>query len=227
MKLPIKKTALFIFLIIFSNAAYSTEYHTKEWIVATIIGSFSENQNLKYYIEPQLRLIDDPYVFNQAFILTGLGYQLTPAVMIFAGPGFVVTKNTEGQTYNEYRLWQQLNWQIFNDSSLSLNSRTRLEEKQRSDQMQIAIQLRQRLWARIPIKNTNQYYYSIFDEVFFNLNHPTWVSPYFFDQNRAFVGIGKQLTKNTMIDFGYLNQLQLGPPRQISHVMLLSFSITF
>jgi hypothetical protein len=226
MKLPIKIKALCIFLIIFSKTAYCAEFHTKEWVVATFIDSFSKNQNLKYYIEPQLRLIDDPHVFNQAFILTGLGYQLTPAVTIFAGPGLIVTKNTEGQTYNEYRLWQQLNWQLFNDFSISLNSRTRLEEKQRSNQMQIAIQLRQRLWARIPIKNTNQYYYSLFDEVFFNLNHPRWVSANFFEKNRAFVGIAKQLTKNTMLDFGYLNQLQLGSPRQISHVLLLSFSIT-
>ena len=148
-------------------------------------------------------------------------------MVLFLGPSWILTKNTEGKIYHEYRLWEQLNWQLINNSSILLNSRSRFEEKERSNQQQIAIQFRERLWARIPIKNIPLYYYSFFDEVFFNFNHPSWVSPYFFEQNRMFLGIAKQLTKTMMLDFGYLNQLQLGPPCQIDNVILLSVSITF
>lgn len=220
------KLLTLIILFITSTTLHATETYIKQWTTANFVGSISEDSKFKYYIEPQLRFIDDRYVFNQAFLFAGLGYQFTPTVSLFVGPGWVLTKNTEGEVYHEYRLWQQLNWQILNSSVVSLNSRTRLEEKERSNQSQVAYQLRERIWVRIPIKNTNQFYYSVFDEVFFNLNHPSWTSPHFFEQNRLFLGIGKQLTKTTMLDFGYLNQLQFGPPRQLNHVLLVSFSVT-
>lgn len=215
----------FILLIIFSRGASAAEYYNKQWTVANIMLSMPGNEKFKYYIEPQLRLIDDPYVFNQAFLLLGLGYQIAPSLIVLAGPGWVLNKNTSGVTFHEYRLWQQLTWFAMNNPAMSLVSRTRLEEKERSNQSGIALQLRERLWLRIPIKNTEQWYYSFFDEAFFNLNHPAWVSPYFLEQNRAFIGLGKQVTKSTIIDFGYLNQQQLGPPREFSSVLLLSFTV--
>ena len=219
----IKLIEFFIILLVICNNAKADDY-TKQWTVDTIIGPWPGNEKVKYYIESQLRLIDDPYIFNQAFLLTGLGYQFTPTVTVFMGPGFIATKNTEGYTYYEYRLWEQLNWLAVDNSSVTLNSRTRFEQKVRNDQSQVALQLRQRLWMRIPIPHFKKYYYSTFDEIFFNINNPSWVSPKIFEQNRAFIGIAKQLTKNTIVDFGYLNQLQFGPPRQMSNVILLSFS---
>lgn len=214
-------------LLLLSTHVYGDEVHTKQWTVATMIGSFPQNEKCKYYIEPQLRLIDNRYVFNQAFLLTALGYQFTPNIILFIGPGVIATKNNEGDTFREYRLFEQLNWQLVDNSCFKLNSRTRFEQKKRSDQPQAALQLRQRLWLRIPIRNTNKYYISLYDEVFFNLNNPRWVSPRFFEQNRAFLGIAKQITKETMVDFGYLNQKQFGPPSQTSHVILLSFNMNF
>lgn len=216
------KLSICILLMFCSNA--KAENYTKQWTTDVIIGSLPESEKFKYYIETQLRLIDDHYVFNQAFLLTGLGYQLAPTVIAFMGPGLVVTKNTQGDTYNEFRLWEQLNWLAINNTSIRLDSRTRAEEKFRSNESQVALQLRQRLWMRIPISHSKQYYFSTFDEVFFNLNNPVWVSPRFFEQNRIFVGLGKQLTQNTLVDFGYLNQLQLGPPRQMSNVIFLCFT---
>lgn len=215
---------LSIFLFVFCNNAVAKDY-TKQWTTDIIIGSLPNSDKFKYYIESQLRLIDDPYVFNQAFLLTGLGYQFTPTLAAFMGPGFVLTKNTtEGVTYNEFRLWQQLNWAAANNASIRLDSRTRTEEKLRSNESQIALQLRQRLWMRIPLTPSKQYYFSSFDEVFFNINHPSWVSPRFFEQNRTFIGMAKQLSKSTLVDFGYLYQLQFGPPRKTSNVILLCIS---
>lgn len=225
MKRLLKFVQSMIIFGLLSSQAGGAQYYTKQWTSSILLGSLPHSTKLKYYLEPQLRLINDDYVFNQAFFLTGLGYSFSPDLLFLLGPGWVVTKTPTGETYHEYRLWQQLNWQIVNHAYFTLSSRTRMEEKERSNQSQVAIQLRQRLWARIPIKNTNQYYYSLFDEVFFNLNHPSWTSPHFFEQNRAFLGIGKQITKETMMDVGYLNQQQFGPPHIISHVIFLSFTI--
>jgi hypothetical protein len=226
MKPSIKLIAPLILFCMLRNA-YCAEHHTKQWNSSTMVGSLAHSEKMKYYLETQLRFIDDRYIFNQAFLLTGLGYQFTPAVSLFAGPGLVVTKNSEGQQFTEYRLFQQLNWLLTeNKNPTSLISRTRLEQKERTNESGILWQLRQRLWLRIPIPYTNQYYYSMFDEVFFNFNNPGWASSRFFEQNRAFIGFAKQLTKNTLLDIGYLNQQQFGPPHQVSNVMIISFTTT-
>ena len=85
--------------------------------------------------------------------------------------------------------------------------------------------LRQRYWFRIPIKNTTQYFYSFFDEIFLNLNETAWSSQNIIQQNRVFAGIGKQITKKTFLDFGYLNQEQFGANNQINNVIFLSFTV--
>ncbi|MCX7125393.1 MAG: hypothetical protein NTU49_06540, partial [Gammaproteobacteria bacterium] len=40
-----------------------------------------------------------------------------------------------------------------------------------------------------------------------------------------FAGIGKQITKKTFLDFGYLNQEQFGANNQINNVIFLSFTV--
>jgi hypothetical protein len=216
---------VFMILVLFSYTIRAgTETYNKQWTTDVIIGSLSKDEKIKYYLEPQLRLIDNSYVFNQAFFMPGLGYQFSPSVLGFIGPGLVFTKNTAGETYYEYRLWQQLNWQAVNMPSIRVDSRTRWEERERSNESQVSLRFRERLWMHIPIAYSQQYYFSTFDEVFFNMNQPSWVAPRFFDENRAFIGIGKQLTQSTFLDVGYLNQLEFGPPREMNNVLLLSFS---
>lgn len=217
---------LCVFLLIgLVNVSYAVEHYTKQWTGSTIIGSFPQNNKFKYYIEPQLRLIDNEYVFNQALLFLGLGYEPIRPVMFFMGPAFVEGKTNTGETYQEYRLWQQINWQVAENPIIIVNSRTRMEEKERSNAPGIALQLRQRMWVRVPFKNLKKYYFSTYDEVFFNFNHPEWTSLYFFEQNRAFIGIGKELAPNILLDVGYLNQIQFGPPKQISNIFLVSISV--
>ena len=108
---------------------------------------------------------------------------------------------------------------------MTLNSRTRLEERQRIDQSIVAFRLRERLWLRIPFKRWERYSFSSFDELFFNLNHPSWTSPYLFEQNRAFIGVAKQLSKSTILDIGYLNQFLHSTNNQTDNVILLSLTM--
>lgn len=225
-------TALFLTMVLGlfleTSSAYSTRAYNKQWVVATVIGSMPVNPVFKYYLEPQLRFIDDHYFFNQTLQLGGLGYQFNKNITLFAGPGWVITKTPSGQSTHETRYWQQLNWLILNKSSLNINSRTRLEERERTDTAQMAVRFRQRIWMRIPFEKWERHSFSIFDELFFNLNHPYWVSPYLLEQNRAFVGITTQLSKSMLVDIGYLNQyLRPSNTNSISdHVFLVSFTIT-
>ncbi len=203
----------------------ATKTYSKDWAVANIIAPLAENSSFKYYLEPQLRLIDTPHVFNQFLLLGGLGYQFNPDVMFFIGSGWISTKTPTNTTFTERRLWQQLHWRLLNNSNVTLNNRTRLEERNHTTQSQIAFRLRERLWLRVPFKKWNGYSFSCFDEIFFNLNHPRWTSPYSVEQNRAFVGIAKQLSKSAVLDVGYLNQFIHSFTNQSDNVLLLSITM--
>lgn len=207
-----------------STTTIAADSYVKQWNTAVIIGPIPHS-NFKYYIEPQLRFIADPYIFNQAFLLGGLGYQFNEDLMAFAGAGWIFTKTPQDTNANEMRIWQQSNWRITNTDSFNLNSRTRLEERKNTDYSQYAYRLRQRIWLHVPFKRYPQYSFSCFDEVFFDFNHPAWVSPYFFAQNRAFIGIGDQLTNHVMLDAGYMNQYLHSTQNQLDHVLLMTFSI--
>lgn len=219
------KVIISYFLSIGMLAGNSSRSYTKDWTVLSIIGPLSKQSSFKYYLEPQLRLIDTHSVFNQFLLLGGLGYQFNSKVMLFIGPGWVLTKTPTNIRQSEKRLWEQLHWQILNNSKLTLNSRTRLEERERNDHEQVAFRLRERLWLRIPLKKWPSYSFSCFNEAFFNINHPEWTSPYFFEQNRAFIGIAKKLSKLVSLDLGYLNQFLHSTNNQVDNVLLLNLTL--
>jgi hypothetical protein len=214
-----------VFILLLVQPAYCIEGHTKLWGVANILESFPNNKKMKYYFEPQLRLIDDAYVLNQLYFLFGLGYQIAPNLVLLAGPGWILIKNTQGQVSHEYRLWEQATWNVMPEHLINLVSRTRLEEQIRDTNRQLSVVLRERVLGRIPIKNWDHHFITLFDEMFFNLNQPKWVAPHFFAQNRAFIGLGIQLSKTMIIDMGYLNQYQRTQPVQMSNVLWFSLTI--
>jgi hypothetical protein len=216
---------ILIICIVIIRPAYCFQGHTKLWTVAAITESFKNNKKVKYYFEPQLRLIDDKYVFNQLFGLVGWGYQVTPDLLLLAGPGWILIKNTQGQVSHEYRIWEQATWNMLPGSSVSLISRTRLEEQTRDTNHQLSVVLRERVFARIPIKHWDNHFISTFDEMFFNINRVSWAPQHFFAQNRAFLGLGIQLSNTTIVDVGYLNQYQRTNPIQMSNVFWLSLTI--
>lgn len=201
--------------------------HTKLWSTAVFIGPLIKDTKIKYYLEPQLRLIDDKYKFEEAFIYAGIGYQTTPDLILFLGDASVVSRKTTGNYVHENRVWQQANLSVINNDSFNLLSRTRLEERKNLSESQWAVRLRERLMVRIPLRNWVTHSLVLSDEVFFDLNHPKWIgNNNVFAQNRAFIGIGTKISKQTSFDIGYLNQYQFTNPNQMSNVLLLSLNIT-
>lgn len=210
-----------------ANALSAPPTYTKFWLPLVLVGPLPGSERLKYYVEPQLRLIDDSTVFNEFFALGGFGYKFNKRFYLFGGPGWVVTQVPAGPLINEYRFWEQLNYELVDSLRWSVHNRTRLEERQTTGNTNTAVRLRERLWVRIPLHWADRYSLSCFDEVFFNLNHPTWVSPQAFAQNRAFVGISYNFTHSMVVDFGYLNQYFRD--RDFNHydnVIMAIFSIT-
>lgn len=219
-------TGLLIVLFILIKPIYALQGHTELWTSASILESFSKDSRFKYYLEPQLRFIDNTYKFNQALMQGGFGYQLKPDVLLLGGLGYILTKSNSGNMFHEDRIWEQISWTM--PVSINLISRTRLEQRKLTNNSQMAYRLRERLFARIPFLHWNKHSLAMFDEVFFNLNRPDWVAPHFFAQNRAFIGIGTSLSNTTVIDIGYLNQYIISSPNspnQLRNALLLSLTV--
>lgn len=222
------RSAIFLLLLLLSGVSLgNVEHHTKLWNTAVFVGPLFKNSKIKYYFEPQLRFIDNRYKFEEAFIFLGIGYQTTSDLTLFLGGAEVISKRSTGENVYENRIWQQANWDVVKRKSFNLLSRTRLEERKRNSESQWAVRLRERMMARIPLKNCEKHSLVLFDEVFFNINHPRWVSNKFFSQNRAFFGIGTKISEQISFDIGYLNQYIFANPDQMNNILLLSLNIAY
>ncbi len=222
---------LFLLLLYLSsfNIAFGSgiKEHTKIWNSAVLMGPLTTDKRIKYYFEPQLRLIDNKYKFEEGLLFAGIGYQTTPSLILFFGDAWVTSRKSTGNYVQENRVWQQANWNAINSAAFSIISRTRLEERKILSESQWAIRLRQRFMLRIPLTNWENHSLVLSDEVFFYFNHPKWIgNNRFFAQNRGFLGIGTKLSKQMSFDIGYLNQYQFTNPNQMSHVLFSSLNIT-
>lgn len=207
-------------------AAADTDHYSKMWISTKSVGPIGKDPNAKFYWDAHLNLIDTHYKFEQAYASVGLGYQTSPSLQFFLINSYVVSEKLNATIQQEYRLWQQINWVLTDNPRYSLMSRSRLEERKNFEAAPIAVRLREQLTLRIPIQNWPRHYYMVFDEVFFNLNHPSWVSPEFFQQNRAFIGISTDISKLISVDVGYLNQYVTGTTKQVNSVLYLNVNIS-
>ena len=60
------------------------------------------------------------------------------------------------------------------------------------------------LRTTVPLTSDKKTYLALWDEVFFNFGRN--VSGNDFDQNRAFIGLGRKLTDTTRLEVGFLEQ---------------------
>lgn len=216
-------TVILLFLIV--NAwSQNTQHYQKLWSSAIITGPLSvSDPNFRFYLEPRLRFMGDKYVFEEASIYAGLGYQINP-MSLYLGDAIVTQLNPDGKYQHENRVFEQLDLAVINTVYYKLLNKTRLEERKNSADIQWAVRLREKLTLRVPFKNQNKYSLVIADEIFLNLNHPKWVSSSFFAENRGFIGIGNQLSQSTTLDIGYMNQLKIQNPNQVNNILNISLT---
>lgn len=197
--------------------------HTKAWFISTVTGPIQGKY--KYYFDGALFLMDSKYKFEETYASAGAGYEYNKNLLFFLVNTFIVEQESNGKTAQEYRLWEEANWLALNRPTYVINSRSRLEERILFGEKPIALRLRQRLMLRKNIPNCPRYKFVLSDELFFNVNRPSWVAQTIFSQNRAFIGIGITLSKYSSVDIGYMNQYLYGNPKQMSNILYISASI--
>ena len=149
--------------------------HTKIWTSVPITGSITADKKWNYYLEPQLRFIDDKYKFNHANLFVGAYYQATDSLSFWLGAFRNYTITLNGNSQQEFALWQQVVWKILDNNNLKLTSRSRFEERRNFRRPQLSNRFREKITAERPLNHSNKYFLVVADEVFFQLNQPPWV----------------------------------------------------
>ncbi len=160
---------------------------------------------------------------SQLMLRSALGVQLTDRLTYWQGFGWM--PSFQPQFRNEYQAWEQLLYER-RFKYFSVTSRTRLESRYIENTGSGASH---RVWSQlrvgVPLGRNSRWSLVVFDQPFYNLNSVPNGPRHGFNQNWAFVGVGRRLTKTLSLDAGYLNNYVRNyrpVPNRMNHVFFVS-----
>lgn len=158
----------------------------------------------------------------------GVGVEIFDWLSVWAGYGWVpVFDDASGGVVHEHRLWQQAILQHgFRELGLSLQSRTRVEQRFSEAGGDVGVRLRQ-FWRvnwqpspEVPIG------LAVWDELFVGFNDTDWGAPSGVDQNRVFVGPFLAMAPWARLEAGYLfAYLDRGASDLYAHVVAVNLFV--
>lgn len=201
------------------NTMARTTQDEQLWVNLTAMGAVSGK--LVYFAEIQPRMGDGVSRLDQLLLRGAVGWKLSPSLTVYQGYAHVVLPVDGGRDVNEERSFQQLNWVMGKPWGGELSSRTRLEQRWRSDGDDMGWRLREMLRYEKPLKpGSHAVNALIYGEGFVALNDTDWGAKGGFDQLRSFVGAELGLGGASTAEIGYLNQWinQRGGNARVNHV---------
>lgn len=145
---------------------------------------------------------------NQYFINPSVGYTLSNRQDVWLGYEIYFTNKLAIQ---EQRIWEQDQYAFIKDNKQTLSLRSRFEQRYSPDDSGIALRVRERLTWVLNDMIAKKYSPEVYEEVFFNVNNPEWVSSKVLSQNRLFMGVSVPVNKKSAFLIGYLNQVDYNP----------------
>ncbi|HUD95126.1 DUF2490 domain-containing protein [Sphingobium sp.] len=200
-------------------ARAATSEDEQFWLNLTAMGSIKDE--LVYFAEVQPRIGDGISRVDQALFRGAIGWKLSPSLTLYQGFAHVVVPIEAGKDANEERSFQQISWTMGKPWGGELSSRTRLEQRWRSDGDDMGWRLREMLRYEKPLKaNSDAINALVYAEGFAALNDTDWGARSGFDQLRSFVGAELGLPGASTLEVGYLNQLinQRAGNTRVNHV---------
>lgn len=196
-----------LFLTLITQVAMALDNNFKVWLQYQYAGHFKFNPDIQREFETQVRMSRlGKNELDLLLIRGGLGYEVMPAVNVLGGyewnMGYKASENNVMLSAHEYIIYEQIGW----SASPSLNFRTRLEQRERSNQDTWNVRVRFKAISIAQKPLFADFQPMISDEVFLLLNHPDWVSENTFDQNRLFIGFQVRMTQTLWWQLGYINQ---------------------
>jgi len=220
-------TILLLLISCLAPPAYAAKHYFQSWTNLKWNGKIKESK-FHYVLDSEARLVAANPTFNQGILAAALAYDLSKRTTIWLGYTFVPTQPIGKHTFQlEHRSWQQILWRAPKRRYIIPTLRTRLEQRYAMDKRGVALRLRQKVAITLaPIlgiapKDATPV---IWDELFFNLNNPSWITKNTIDQNRVFIGYAIPILKHTTFAIGYLNQYKIrNPTNTMNHILYLTF----
>ena len=171
------------------------------------------------HLETQIRRADFGRNWQQFLLRPGVNYAFSPALNATLGYAFVDTYRYGDypalDTFPEHRVWEQLSY-THKAFALEWQHRFRLEQRHLGElgangsggfnvvNFRYENRFRYQLRTTVPLTADQKTYLALWNELFFNFGRN--VSGNDFDQNRAFIGLGRKLTDTTRLEVGFLEQ---------------------
>lgn len=191
-------------------------------------------RNFRYKLFMQGRFGDQSSRYTQGLIRSGVGYGVNEKITAWIGYDWVPTHRPLAlRPFNDYALWQQLS--VKEDYSFgTIISRTRFEQHflDIPGSKDVAQLFRQMVKLSIPLPYVSPHVsFVAWNEIFANLNSTDVGRKSGFNQNRAFAGMGYAISKNKVLEIGYMNQYINRPhnprPDQMLHVLSVTLLLNF
>lgn len=180
------------------------------------------------HLEGQWRRADVGLKWQQLLLRPGVNYQVNPKLMLTAGYGFIDTFRygdfPARERFQEHRIFEQAAVTT-PFRGLDFQHRLRLEQRSiRGFAQRYENRFRYMLRTSVPIPGSERFYIGLYNEIFVNFGKN--VAANRFDQNRAYVALGRKMGKDSRIEFGFLEQtVQQRSGRVFEHNHTLQLAI--
>jgi Protein of unknown function (DUF2490) len=154
-------------------------------------------------LEAQERFTNDAERLGQLLLRSLVAYRLNDKVNAGVGYAYVLTDPVGPAKLNEHRYYQELNVRLIDRDGITLDSRTRLEQRTFEEREDTSWRLRNFVQLRVPVSERNKLVF--YTEPFVDLNE-TSVQRGGLSIWRNFVGVSIPLAKGVEVVPGYLNQ---------------------
>ncbi|MFO6447982.1 DUF2490 domain-containing protein [Erythrobacter sp. NE805] len=177
-------------------------------------------------LEAQERFTNDSQRLGQLLLRSLVAVRVAPKAHVGAGYAYVLTDPVGPRCFNEHRFYEEIGARLLEtEGGVTLDSRTRLEQRSFEERAGTDWRLRQWLQLRLPLKENSRLV--LYTEPFIDLSAgpvqrgglAVW---------RNFAGVAIPLGKGVEVVPGYLNQTVFrdGPDR-IDHVANVGLFVTF
>ncbi len=192
-------SALFV-----AQPALANEEDFNVWTGQFVVVDIDEDGDWFVRGEAQERFTNDADRLGQLLLRSFVGYRLTDKVNIGGGYAYILTDPVGPVEINEHRFYQELNVRLIEtDGGVTLDSRTRLEQRTFEEGDGTSWRFRNFVQLRAPISDNNKLV--VYTEPFIELNETEFqrggLSVW-----RNFAGVSIPLADGIEVVPGYLNQ---------------------
>lgn len=206
--------------------AAATEDDFNIWTGQFVTVDLGEDSDWYIRGEAQERFTNDADRLGQLLLRGFIAYRITDKVNLGGGYAFILTDPVGPPELNEHRFFQELNVRLIDQDGVTLDSRTRLEQRTFEEADGTSWRLRNFVQLKVPISQNNKFV--AYTEPFIELND-TSVQNGGLSVWRNFVGVSVPLGKGVEMVPGYLNQtvFREGREDRMDHVANVNVFLKF